>query len=260
MVKKNQATCEVNDNVEQGETKTKKTRQKNTDVETGDNTEVTAKNIKKTKQTKSTTKTFVDIVDNKNTDDKATTLVTDSVVQQSWADEHTCNTDKNEPWNNKTYVKTNDQNNDDLNNDQNNDQNNDDLNNDQISDVVSENGKPPLFTTDESCFSDKQAVISADKTVSNCTEKELLEVLWKRGKDNLNFALRVHVVKMYRMLNGEKVPYNKYHSSNNMTSKNKMYDRSDRSKKSKDVTYDNDRRWNRNRPQYYGKRVDSSEL
>ena len=58
---------------------------------------------------------------------------------------------------------------------------------------------------DESFFEDNRAMENNSKLVKDCNEKELLEVLWKRGKDNLNIALRMQVVKLYRMLNGERL-------------------------------------------------------
>ena len=40
---------------------------------------------------------------------------------------------------------------------------------------------------DESFFDDIKAIENNSKLVKDCNEKELLEVLWKRGKDNINY-------------------------------------------------------------------------
>ena len=127
--------------------------------------------------------------------------------------------------------------------------------------------------------------------VKECNEKELLEVLWKRGKDNLNIALRMQVVKLYRMLNGERLhkerPTKQKNSRENFSQKNKGKFRRDDfpSRYPKDVDNDtytnrfqndnehkfshkesrfnneenqtNGERWNRKRPPYRGRTFDS---
>ena len=132
---------------------------------------------------------------------------------------------------------------------------------------------------DESFFDDIKAIENNSKLVKDCNEKELLEVLWKRGKDNLNIALRMQVVKLYRMLNGEKLhkdkPYKEYSSKQNKNSKDykskgkfrkddfplryqKDYDNTPQYNSS--IVEDNDDntkgRWNRKRPPYHGRNLD----
>lgn len=86
--------------------------------------------------------------------------------------------------------------------DEDNDENSFDVESPDVSD--SELNKLTSFN-DESFFDDDKATENNQKLVKDCNEKELLEVLWKRGKDNLNIALRMQVVKLYRMLNGERL-------------------------------------------------------
>ena len=57
----------------------------------------------------------------------------------------------------------------------------------------------------EELFNREKAVENEDKKVSECSEAELLEVLWKRGNDNLNIALHKGVEKLYRMLRGDRL-------------------------------------------------------
>ena len=66
---------------------------------------------------------------------------------------------------------------------------------------------------EDKLFSLDNANETEKKSVSECTEEELLEVLWKRGKEKLNIALRKNVIKVVRMLKGIRLhPPRKYQS------------------------------------------------
>ena len=58
---------------------------------------------------------------------------------------------------------------------------------------------------EEELFNREKAIANEDKKVSECNEAELLEILWRRGNDNLNIALRKGVEKLYRMLRGDRI-------------------------------------------------------
>jgi len=76
---------------------------------------------------------------------------------------------------------------------------------DESNNSVDEVNMKNMQITEEELFSREKAIANEDKKVSECNEAELLEILWKRGNDNLNIALRKGVEKLYRMLRGDRI-------------------------------------------------------
>ena len=61
------------------------------------------------------------------------------------------------------------------------------------------------FTKTEDLFNREKALENEEKKVSECTETDLMEILWRRGNDNLNIALHKGIEKLYRMLRGDRL-------------------------------------------------------